>query len=278
MWKRSSLTIWVVLVAGCLFAQEREFPAGVAIIHQVQFRGADHIPVAEKQNLAATLQSAPWEGANWLPAASEKVRSFWQHHGYFRAQVTPSAAELPGSTAEAASFDVTFAVDEGPQYRLGGIAFPASATVFTPQELRAFIAVADGEILDSSRVLAGFDSIRDAYAQRGYAQFRLDPNFGFDEKRHLLYLNIQLTEGKPYHLGKVEVTGPDASLVETLRSRFPLRRGDLYDSTRVDAFYRDNALLLRGSCASCTSVKMDERSGVIDVSIDLSRRRKPTER
>jgi outer membrane protein insertion porin family len=272
-----AVALWLSLLGIHGFAQE-DPGRRVAVIQQVHFRGVRQISQDEIQRLTLSLQGARFEGTDWLHAASEKVRDFWQQHGYFRAQPAATSSELPGSTAEAASFDIVFTIDEGPQYRLGSIAFPSSSAVFTPQELRAQIPLADGDVLDSSKIIAGFDAIRAAYAQRGYATFKLDPNYGFDEKLHLLYMNVRLSEGNPYRLGKLEVNGPDPALAATLRSRFPLHPGDVYDSTQVDAFYRDNDLLLQGGCAGCTALKIDEKTGLVDVSIDLSQRLKSADR
>jgi outer membrane protein assembly factor BamA len=274
-WMRSRPALWlcVLLFAMRLPAQD-ETPLRVAAIHEAQIRGVHRLPADEVHRFAIGLRDARFEGPDWLHAAIDKVRAFCQQRGYFRVQVTASSTELPGSTAAAAAFDVVFTVDEGPQYRLGAIAFPTRSDVFSSEELRSLIPLADGDVLDSAKVIAGLDAIRAAYSQRGYATFKLNPGYGFDEKRRLLYLNVSLVEGKPYRLGKVEISGPDQSLVETLRSRFPLHPGDLYDGTQVDAFYRDNDLLLQGGCASCTALNIDERAGVVDVRIDLALRRK----
>ena len=273
MRSRLALGLCALLFAMRLPAQE-DTPQLVATIHGAQIRGVRRLPADDVKRFAFSLRDARFEGPDWLHAAAEKVRAFCQQRGYFRVQVTASSRELPGSTAAAATFDVVFTVDEGPQYRLGAIAFPTHSDVFSSGELRSFIALADGDVLDSEKVIAGLEAIRAAYSQRGYATFKLNPGYGFDEKRRLLYLNVSLAEGKQYRLGKVEIGGPEESLVEALRSRFPLHPGDLYDGTQVDAFYRDNDLLLRDGCASCTALNIDERAGVVDVRIDLAQRRK----
>lgn len=270
---RLALGLCVLLFAMRLPAQE-ETPQLVATIHEAQIRGVRGLPADEVQRFAFSLRDARFEGPEWLHAATERVRAFCQQHGYFRVQVTASPKELSGNTAAATTFDVVFTVAEGPQYRLGAIAFPTHSDVFSAGELRSFIALADGDVLDSEKVIAGLEAIRAAYSQRGYATFTLNPGYGFDEKHRLLYLNVSLAEGKQYRLGKVEISGPEESLVETMRSRFPLHTGDLYDGTQVDAFYRDNDLLLQDGCASCTALNIDERAGVVDVRIDLAQRRK----
>ena len=251
------------------FAQDA--PTRAITIREVSFRGAQHLPKPELDNFAYSLETTSARPPDWAHAVSEKVRDFWQQHGYFRAEVKAEVRELPGSTADAATCDIVFTVSEGAQYRLGRIAFMPETHVFTETELRNFVPVADGDVLNSAKVLGGFDAIRAEYAHRGYAKFSLVPAFAFDEAQHLVFLHMQIAEGSQYRVGKVEFKGPKSSLVDDLRARFPLRSGDLFDSSLLEAFYRDNDVLLPGKCADCTTTSMDDKKGTVDVTIDLSR-------
>ena len=268
-----STAIWLTMLlaaTGSGFAQSEAAPPSVTV-RNVSFRGAQHISKSELDDFAYSLETTVPRTNDWVHGLSEKVRDFWQQHGYFRAGVKATVHELPGSTAGASTCDITFSIVEGAQYRLGHLIFRSATQVLSMSELRGFIPLADGDVINSAKVLGGFRAIEAAYAQRGYARFTLTPEARFDDEKHLVYLSMTVFEGSVYHVGKIDVSGPDRSLVESLRSRFPLRSGDVFDSTLLDAFYRDNDELLPGKCTDCTITSIDDKKGTVDIAIDLSR-------
>jgi len=263
------LALWLAATSSGFAQSEAATPS--VTVRDVSFQGAQHIPKPELDEFAYSLETTVPRTIDWAHGLSEKVRDFWQQHGYFRAEVKAAVRELPGSTAGASTCDVTFSIVEGAQYRLGRIAFRPATQVFAAPDLRAFIPLADGDVINSAKVLGGFAAIEAAYAQRGYARFTLTPEARFDDEKHLVYLNMTVFEGNVYHVGKISLSGPDRSLVESLRSRFPLRSGDVFDSALLDTFYRDNDELLPGKCAECTITSFDDKNGTVDIAIDLSR-------
>ena len=265
---KSSCILLALLPAGVAIAQSDSAPAQpISIVREVQFRGASHIPAGEMEQLSSSLRNQRFQGPNWLRDVGEKARALWQRHGYFRAEVTASERVLPGASGAAHDSAVTLNVHEGAQYRLESIRLLERTALFSPEELRGLFALADGDIFDSSKALAGIDAIRDAYGRRGYMQATVFPSFGFDDERHRISLMVSVTEGMQYRLGSVEFSGGGA---DTLRSRFPLHPGDIYDTTQVDAFFRDNDMLLpAGAREQYTRRIVDDKSGTVNLKFDL---------
>ncbi len=62
---------------------------------------------------------------------------------------------------------LTFHVDEGLQYNLGGIRFKNDNAITDPAALRALFPINDGDIFSSERIVAGMDRLKGAYADLG---------------------------------------------------------------------------------------------------------------
>lgn len=268
---RLTILCFLVSLQACAWAQEAA-PGRVYIVREVRFSGAQKLPNDELQRLAESVENQRFSGPKWTDELANRARTVWQENGYFRATVGADVKELPGSSSAAADCSVTFRVTEGAQYRLQEIRFGSSPpTVFSQDELRQHIQLADGEVLNATKLLAGLDAISSTYRERGYLKFAMPLGFEYDEQHHLVLVDLNVSEGKQYRLGSAVFTGGDAGLAGTLRSRFPLQPGDIYDAVQVDAFFRDNDLLLpAGPRDSYMREIVDDKKSTISLEFNLA--------
>lgn len=269
--RRLTISCLLVLLQVCAFAQEGELGRAY-IVREVRFSGAQKLSKDEMLRLAESLENQRFSGPKWTDELANRARAVWQENGYFRATVGAAVKELPGSSSAAADCSVTFRVTEGAQYRLQQIRFGSSPpTVFSQDELRQHIQLADGEVLNATKLLAGLDAISNAYRERGYLKFAMPLGFEYDEQHHLVLVYLNVSEGKQYRLGSAAFAGGDAGLAGTLRSRFPLQPGDVYDAVQVEAFFRDNDLLLpAGPRESFMREIVDDRKGTVSLEFNLA--------
>jgi hypothetical protein len=100
-------------------------PSGPEVrIAELNFEGDLRMPSAEQREIAASLSQRAYSGQTDEVASEvlERVRAAWQDRGYFRVQVGGEAKVLTSGPASE-RITVTVQVDEGQQYRLGGIGF-----------------------------------------------------------------------------------------------------------------------------------------------------------
>ena len=128
------------------------------------------------------------------------------------------------------SIDITMPVDEGEQYHLGGITFTGNKRVTNVNALRALFKLKDGQIFDASLVGKGLENMRKAYGQLGYINFTAVPTPRIDEAKKLVYLNIDIDEGKPYYVSRIEFRGNTTTRDNVIRRELLLEEGQIYNS------------------------------------------------
>ena len=128
------------------------------------------------------------------------------------------------------SIDITMPVEEGEQYHLGGITFTGNKRVTNVKALRALFKLKDGQIFDASLVGKGLENMRKAYGQLGYINFTAVPTPRIDEAKKLVYLNIDIDEGKPYYVSRIEFRGNTTTRDNVIRRELLLEEGQIYNS------------------------------------------------
>jgi outer membrane protein insertion porin family len=174
-----------------------------------------------------------------LEEDSERVRHAYQDRGYFRASVDTPLTHIRNQGGlpiplihprNAKVIDITMPVEEGQQYKLGGITFTGNKRVTNVKALRALFKLKDGQVFDATLIGKGLENMRKAYGQLGYINFTPVPTPRVDEAKKLVYLNIDIDEGKPYYVSRIEFRGNTTTRDSVIRRELLLEEGQVYNS------------------------------------------------
>ncbi len=89
-----------------------------------------------------------------------------------------------------------------------------------------------------------------------------------DDVRQRMSLVMDLQEGPPYRVGKIEVPGPDPRMESLLKSK--LKRGDIFDPKLVEDFYKKNKSFLPADASPADNqLHTDVRNGRVDLVFDF---------
>jgi outer membrane protein assembly factor BamA len=89
-----------------------------------------------------------------------------------------------------------------------------------------------------------------------------------DDVRQRISLVMDLQEGPPYRVGKIEVPGPDPRMESLLKSK--LKRGDIFDPKLVEDFYKKNKSFLPADASPADNqLHTDVRNGRVDLVFDF---------
>jgi beta-lactamase regulating signal transducer with metallopeptidase domain len=173
-------------------------PAAIKVgVVELNIEGAKHISIADQGQIAASIKGRTYSYADTDGARDEvleRIRAAWQNRGYFKVVVRGEAKVLssgPGS----ARIAVNARVDEGEQYRLGGITFRNNQAIGNSQA-REMFPVKDGDIFSKQKIGQGLENFRKAYGGLGYARFECVPDIRFDDAKKLIYLDVDVNEGE----------------------------------------------------------------------------------
>ena len=177
--------------------------------------------------------------ASKLEEDTERVRRALQDRGYFRAGVADPITHIRNEGGlslltfrprQGKRIDIRIPVDEGERYRLGGVTFTGNTHVPNVKALRAQFPTKDGEWFNATAVGKGLENLRKAYGSLGYINFTAVPTPRPDDAKHLVYLDIDIDEGKPFTVSRIEFQGNTITRDRVIRRELLLEEGSVYNS------------------------------------------------
>src|SRR5205807_7487666 len=126
--------------------------------------------------------------------------------------------------------DITVPIEEGDRYKLAAINFKGNKAVKNTAALRNLFPMRDGEIFNTANVRKGLENLRKAYGELGYINFTPVPDTKIDEEKKLISLEIDLDEGKPYFVRRIEFVGNTTTRDKVIRRELALDEGNVYNS------------------------------------------------
>jgi outer membrane protein insertion porin family len=241
-------------------------------IAEVTFSGTRQLATSDQDQIAASIKEQTYgdslDGAT--DGALERVRVGWQNHGYFKVQVKGYAAELD-STFASRRLALSVQVDEGVQYRLGGIKFKGNRAVRNLGALRSLFPIKDGDTFSREKLMTGLEDLHKAYGQLGYINFTPVPNTRFDDAKKRIYLDIDVDEGKQFFVDGINILGVDESFRAQMLQDFLLKPGQIYNGRLVELFLKreHGSVLSDRECNDRPSLQLDERSGLVTITFDF---------
>jgi len=238
-------------------------PAGVTLtfiikegptvkVGKIAFQGNDHLndhilrdamknlkPIGIPHSIILEDLFAKTFDASKLDEDTERVRQAYRDRGYFKAlpaePITKVRDEgglnfftLRPSTGK--RIDILIPLEEGDRYRLAGITFSGNKAVSNLRVLRAQFAQKDGEYFNATMFGKGLEQLRKAYGELGYINFVGTPDPHIDEAKKTITLNIDIDEGKPFYVSRIEFTGNTVTRDKVIRRELLLEEGQVYNS------------------------------------------------
>jgi TonB family protein len=237
-------------------------------IVDLNFEGVVQLDASELSEIAASLKQRTYTSTldEVTEEVLERANSAWQDRGYFKVEASATARVLTSSPVnERIAF--TIHLDEGQQYRLGGITFKNNKAISNSQALRNLFPIADGDLFNRENVAHGLENLRKAYGEFGYVNFTSVPDTRFDDDKKLIFLDIDVDEGKQFYISSIDVVGENEQLLENVSKDLPIKPGDVYN-LRLAEFFLEK----RGADTAPESgiqLRLDERAGTAALTFDL---------
>ncbi len=160
----------------------------------------------------------------------ERLREFYYDRGYLDYKIT-AETEL---TADGEKVKVVFIIDEGPVYRVADIILSGN-TRFTGEQLREKVELHEGDVYLKARADRGAREIAQLYREQGYvdAAVRQNPRFTPRKEDHLVEVEYQITEGRQFRIGRIDITGNEQTkdkVVRRVLDEYGFTPGELYNA------------------------------------------------
>jgi outer membrane protein assembly factor BamA len=250
-------------------ASDDRQPSGPEIsIAEVTFSGSLQLPVSDQDQIADSIkrQKHGHSVGGIFDDELERVKAGWQDRGYFKVRVSGEQRALSSSLGSQ-RVALSFHVEEGLQYTLGGITFRHNKVIDDAAALRGLFPINDGDVASRQKIAKGLDNLRRAYGDRGYINFTSVPDIEFDDEGKVMSLVIDMDEGKLFRMGDFTVVGLDEPKRQELLKEFPMKRGQAYDGRLFDSFMLRHPAISAPNDPNRTSRRLDERVGTVSITV-----------
>jgi outer membrane protein insertion porin family len=165
-------------------------------------------------------------------------------------------------------------IDEGDRYTLGSISFKNNKAVSNVKALRNLFPIKDGDVFSKEKVAKGLENLRKAYGEQGYINFTSVPETRFDDEKKLIFLDVDVDEGKQFYVRRIEFTGNTTTRDRVIRREIALEEGNIYNSRLWElSLLRLNQLgyfdQLKPDDPNTTDRKLDEKDGLVDLTLKI---------
>jgi outer membrane protein insertion porin family len=219
--------------------------------------------------------------ASKLDEDADRVREAYRDKGYFKAITGEPETNVRNAgginpftlhPSTGKRVDIVIPIEEGERYRLGGITFSGNKFVTNTKALRAQFPQKDGEWFDARLFGKGLTNLQKFYGSGGYINMVGVPTPRVDEAKHLVYLNVDIDEGKPFYVSRIEFTGNTLTRDRVIRRELLIEEGQLYNSQLVDlSLLRLNQLNYFDTLKADQDVetRQNAEAGTVDLLIKL---------
>ena len=200
--------------------------------------------------------------------ASKMLLAFYRNRGFVKAVVHPPDFDLgPSGTA---TMSLVIRITEKNAYQLGTVNV-TGATVLRDTVVASMLSLQPKAMANVAKINAGILAVREAYLALGYLDVEVKTSLDAPEGKRVADLRVDIMEGNPYHLGRVELTGTSPVDVKLLRELLPLQPGDLFGKKAFEACL--DTLNELGTTpvltANDVSFAYDKPNALVDVTIHL---------
>ncbi|HTJ29728.1 MAG TPA: outer membrane protein assembly factor BamA, partial [Acidobacteriaceae bacterium] len=174
-----------------------------------------------------------------LEEDAERVRLAYRDKGYYNAAVEQPRTQIRDQGGlslltfrpnKGKRIDILMPIEEGERYKLGSITFTGNKAVSNMRALRGTFAIKDGEVFNATAIQKGLENLKKAYGQLGYINFAAIPKATTDDAKHVVNLTLDIDEGKPFYVGRIEIQGNTLTRDRVIRRELLLEEGQVYNS------------------------------------------------
>lgn len=166
-----------------------------------------------------------------LDAAADKLmRSGWFASVNYRVRTADSDSTVIFEVAEKAA-----AAGAGANDLLGQVNWNGNV-VLTTQELTSAFGLRAGQPAVRTQIDEALEAVRKAYARKGYINAQISEAARRDATTRRADYDFTIREGQQYRMGGLTIAGLSPSEAQSLKSKWPLAPGAVFDDSYLDQF------------------------------------------
>ena len=192
------------------------------VVRRIAIAGNQSVPLGELGPLLRLQEGQPFSEA-LLEADEETLTGAYRRRGFESAAVTPRVETEPDVAP--IPVDVTIEIVEGSRTLVGAVTLAGHAA-FDEPELRALLALREGEPFFAPLLARDRDALAARYQNAGYRSVSVAPHVSFNEDRTRASIRFDIDERERTFVEHIIIVGNEQTSRDTIRREMTLAPGD----------------------------------------------------
>ncbi len=199
-------------------------------IRNFEFPGAGEAELPKLIDAAKRQQGEEYLRSKLRILARMDLMPVYLREGKLRAKFADSQAKVIKQDKQEALVDAVIPVDEGRQYKLGGLEWSGNK-LFPTAKLAPSVHLQPGQVVDAIQLKADLAKVNQIYRTKGYINASVDPQVELDDAQGTASYKLNVKEGDQYKMGELELAGLDDKTKVKAQEAWTLREGEPYDGS-----------------------------------------------
>jgi outer membrane protein insertion porin family len=204
-------------------------------VHSIRFVGNR---VYDEATLKGLLETSEYEWYSFLGSGGvfkegvldrevEALSNLYLNNGYIKVRVAKPKAYL---SSDRKWVDITFEIDEGPQYFVGEIKFSGDL-IFSEPAVREKLHTRKPLPFSRERLSGDVQMVSEKYQDIGFAFVAVSPLTDVDEEHKLVNIDFSIDKGELVYVNKIVIRGNTKTRDKVVRRELLITEGQLFNGS-----------------------------------------------
>ena len=161
----------------------------------------------------------------------EAITSYYHDRGLIDALVRDVTRSYDADD-KGTNLILTFMIEEGSEFRFGGIAFEGNV-IFTSEQLQKLVTSKEGDVVNMTRLEMDMQRIADLYFENGYIFNSITRTPDKNYRSLVLSYKVSIIERSRAYIENIIITGNNKTKSHVILREIPLEPGDVFSKTKV---------------------------------------------
>ena len=153
-----------------------------------------------------------------------RIITFYGNHGFLDAKISD-----PIITQEEEWLYITFAIEEGTQYKVGKIDIEGDL-ITDKKELLASLSLPEQTYISRTLLRQDILKITDTYAEKGYANAIVQPNIQKGSSSDILDITVDIKKGELVYINRINIIGNTKTRDNVIRRNLKIEEGGIFNT------------------------------------------------
>jgi len=166
-----------------------------------------------------------------LLADKESVAKYYRERGYIDA-VVKDVTRTVTEGEKGINLILTFMIDEGSQFKFGGVTFEGNV-IFTTEQLSKLVMSKVGEVVNMTKLEMDLQRVADLYFENGYIFNSIIRTPSRDSQNNTISYHVTIVERSRAYVENIIIIGNNKTKTKVILREIPLEPGEIFSKTKV---------------------------------------------